>query len=173
MGSTLGKKDPPKQVTRELLQGFVGKTVEDFCKVFGKKGDSHNHCAHWVSHALGFRFGKLCISMSWEYRRDFDKGRTMVVSDLFNACTERGPWTNKPEDLSCCLIFGILEKGVSRRGGTWTMDNIRQKHVGIYLSDECYNYHNRKDEGVRVDGVSFFQNVYGKGTVALYAKIPD
>ena len=172
MAKALPNKDFPKDISRDFLQKFVGQTVEDYCGHFGKKGDEHNHCAHWVSHALGFRIGKLCTVMSWEQRNNLDVARSIVVSDLFDTCAERGAWADKPPELRTCLIFAVLERGLNRRTSPWTMDNIPAKHVGIYHAGECYSYHNTKNEGVGVDDVSFFQNLYGRGTVALFGTFP-
>jgi len=170
-------------VTREFLQTFVGQSVEDFCEngtdgnatgvgKFGRKGDTANHCAHFVSHALGFRVGKLCSVMSSKGSRNPASGRSLVVSDLFNACPSRGPWSEKPKDLTCCMIFAVIANGASEEGGKWVMSNVQNKHVGIFLSGECYNYHNRTHEGVAVDGPEFFARVYGPNTKAFYGTFP-
>jgi len=58
----LPTKDFPKNITKEFLDGYIGNKVEDFCGSFGTTGDEHNHCAHFVSHVLGFRIGQLCSS---------------------------------------------------------------------------------------------------------------
>lgn len=163
----------PKEITKDFLDGFLKKTVEDFCPNFGKVGDADNHCAHWVSHALGFRIGKLCNTMTWEHRKDFESGRSLVVNDLFNSCPERGLWSDKPKELDCCLIFATLQSAVSSSDGQLQMENIRRKHVGIYFKGSAYNYHNNTNEGVAVNGEAHFANLYGKGTVALYGTFPQ
>jgi hypothetical protein len=173
----------PIVVTREYLQSFVGKTVEDFCSNgvdgdkkgagrFGRVGDSANHCAHFVGHALDFRIGKLCTWMSNAGRLNPGSGRSLVVSDIFNVCPIRGPWDEKPKTLTCCLIFAVGAKGVAKQGDQWIMSNIPRKHVGIFLSGECYNYHNTVNEGVAADGPEFFKRVYGAGTQAFYGTFP-
>jgi hypothetical protein len=168
---SLSTVDFPKDITRDFLMSRVGQSVEDFCTCgFGKKGDEHNHCAHYVSHVLGYRYGKLCSQMVWEYRNKTGEGRTLAVHDLFNNCPQRGLWKDRPSQIDPCLIFAVHESGISTR--TWHMDNIRRKHVGIYLRGECFNYHNTKNEGVAFDGDAFFKSLYGKGTVALYGSFP-
>jgi hypothetical protein len=168
---------PAGTITREFLQSFVGQTVEDFCpngtKDFAKVGDTHNHCAHFVSHALGFQIGKLCNTMSYANRKNTASGRSLVVSDLFNACPERGLWSARPAALDCCLIFAVGAHGASQAAnGQWTMANIPRKHVGIHLNGECYNYHNTHNEGVGVNAASFFEKLYGAGTTAFYGTFP-
>ena len=176
MSIAQAQRTAPEQITRDWLQKWVGQSVEDFCpngsKEFAKKGDSHNHCAHFVSHALGFQIGKLCHSMTYASRKDTASGRTLVVNDLFNACPSRGPWAEKPKTLECCLIFAVMKNGIRQAGGTWIMDNIPRKHVGIFLHGECYNYHNTINEGVGVNAASFFEKVYGPNTVAFYGTFP-
>ena len=167
----LSTKNFPKEITKEFLDGFVGKKIEDICNIFGETGDEHNHCAHFVSHVLGFRIGQLCSSMKFETRKNFESGRTMRVNDLFNNCPVRGYWNDKPNDLDCCLIFAALKTEIKNENGTLVIGTHPKKHVGIYFKGCAYNYGNTKDK-VRVDGASHFQNLYGKGTVALYATFP-
>jgi hypothetical protein len=46
------------------LDKYVGKTVEDFCAFgYGKKKDTENHCAHFVSHALNIQVGTTCTDL--------------------------------------------------------------------------------------------------------------
>lgn len=163
--------DFPKEISKAFLDGFVGKKIEDICSIFGATGDEHNHCAHFVSHVLGFRIGQLCNTMKYETKDDLYSGRTIRVNDLFNNCPERGYWSGKPEGLDCCLIFAVLQSQVTDTDGVLTIGTHPKKHVGIYLKGSAYNYGNTKDK-VRMDGVAHFENLYGTGTVALYGKFP-
>ena len=151
----LSTKDFPKEITKGLLDSYVGKKVEEFCNNFGQTGDSQNHCAHFVSHVLGFRIGQLCNSMNFETRKDVDSGRTIRVNDLFNNCSERGYWNDKPKDLDCCLIFSALKTQLKNENDLLVLSTHPKKHVGIYLRGNVYNYGNAKDK-VRVDGPSHF-----------------
>lgn len=159
-------KDAPKSVDSVFLDTFLKQTVEDFCptgKTVGrfKVGDSDNHCAHFVSHVLGFRFGELCVSEKWYG----DAGRTMRVDELFMWCSDRGFWASKPIELDPCLIFATVKSNVvAPKIGPPTFGSAARKHVGIWTKGLAYNYHNGKGsvEGVAKDGVSFFENVYGK-----------
>lgn len=164
------------ELSKTYLDSFLGKTVEDFCETFGAVGDINNHCAHWVSHVLGFRIGKLCNQMAWQHRKDFEIGRSLVVNDIFNECPERGHWKDKPKNLQSCLIFAVAAHGLNNKAAKLTMDNVPRKHVGIYFQGLAYNYHNTTRgtalEGVGVNGAHFFENLYGKGTVALYGTFP-
>lgn len=95
----------------------------------------------------------------------------MRVNDLFNNLPERGYWADKPKDLDCCLIFAALKTEIRGDGGVLLMSTHPKKHGGIYCKGSAYNYGTTKDK-VRVDGLANFENLYGKGTVALYAKLP-
>jgi hypothetical protein len=168
----LAKQSAPALITEAALDAYLGQSVEDFCSMFGKKGDVHNHCAHWVSHALGFRIGKLCNQMTFEHRKRSDDGRSLTVDALFNQCPERDYWDKKPDNLTTCLIFAVLPKGIGKSGGTLTMSAIANKHVGIYLNGHAYNYHNKSSEGVHKDSAQFFKSLYGSTTVVLYGTFP-
>jgi hypothetical protein len=167
----------PKTIDKAFLDLLDGKTVEEFCpksKVRGfKVGDTENHCAHFVSHALGFRFGELCLSDRWFG----DEGRTMRVDEIFHWCPDRGPWSSRPKDLDTCLIFATISTNVvDVPGAQLEFGNKRQKHVGIWHKGRAYNYHNstvgKVREGVRTDGEHFFQHVYGPKTKCFYGTFP-
>lgn len=171
MVTALGIKDFPKDLSSTLLDTYVGKKIEDICSMFGKTGDDQNHCAHFVSHVLGFRFGLMCNKMVWANRNDTEGGRTLRVNDIFNNCPERGYWKNKPANLDPCLIFAVLDSQLTINGELLVMADQPKKHVGIFHTGGAYNYGNTKDK-VRRDGAAHFTNLYGKGTVALYARFP-
>ena len=169
-------KDAPKTVDSAFLDGFIGQTVEGFCSTGAKvgrfkTGDSDNHCAHFVSHVLGFRFGELCLAEKWHG----DLGRTMRVNELFMWCPDRGAWSSKPADLDPCLVFATVAANVTTpKKGPPTFGDMSRKHVGIWTKGFGYNYHNGSHgtEGVDKDGVSFFENLYGKGTLVFYGSFP-
>ena len=45
------------------LQDYVGKSIDKIC-TNGFTSHSQNHCAHFVSHALGLQLGMLCGDVS-------------------------------------------------------------------------------------------------------------
>lgn len=169
----------PKNVTRALLAQYLGQSVDDFCNAKDQqggalfyKGDSQNHCAHFVSHVLGFRFGELCMSEKYHGTQ----GRTMRVNDLFNSCENRGPWDERSPSLDPCLIFSTIGSNVTTpKAGKPVMSDNKLKHVGVWIGGEAFNYHNGKKgtEAVATDGLSFFKTLYGSGTVCYYAAFPS
>lgn len=170
--NNLSRKNFPTDITKALLDAYIGNRVEDFCTMFGKTGDEDNHCAHFVSHVLGFRLGELCNRMKFETRKDIENGRTIRVNDLFNNCPERGYWHEKPQDLQCCLIFSTIKGNVVLGSEPLNIGTNKRKHVGIFLKGVAYNYGNTKDR-VRADGESLFKILYGTNTVALYGTFPS
>ena len=170
------RQDPPKSVDAAFLAAFRDQTVEDFCaksKEAGRfsVGDSDNHCAHFVSHALGFRFGALCLSEKYFGA----EGRSMRVDEIFTWCPDRGPGASRPKTLDPCLIFATLKNNVmTPKKGLVEMGQSRFKHVGIWLKGAAWNYHNGRTgpEGVVEDGEHFFLNLYGPNTVCFYGSFP-
>jgi hypothetical protein len=157
---------------RARLETYLRQTVEQFCDCgFGRVGDEHNHCAHFVSHVLDYTFGALCSGMVARNPKNAGRGRTIRVNDLFNNCPVRGAWSEKPDGLHHCLIFAVHSSGVLKRTPV-EITSQRRKHVGIYLNGSCYNYHNTTDEGVHSDGVERFRTLYGAGTQVFFAEFP-
>jgi hypothetical protein len=169
-------KDFPKSIDAAFLAAFKDQTVEDFCpqsKTAGRfsVGDSDNHCAHFVGHALGLRFGELCLSEKFFG----DDGRSMRVDEIFTWCADRGPWADRPKTLDPCLIFATLKNNViTPKQGPVEFGQSRFKHVGIWLKGAAWNYHNGRSgpEGVVGDGEHFFLNLYGSKTVCFYGSFP-
>ena len=160
------------ELPRPVLEGYVGQTVDQICDCgFGRPGDEHNHCAHFVSHVMGYTFGAVCTQMVRRTPANEGRGRTIRVNDIFNNCPVRGTWDSKPETLHHCLIFAVHRQGVLATTPV-TISSQRRKHVGIYLNGSCYNYHNNRNEGVRSDGVDRFRTLYGRGTRVFYAEFP-
>lgn len=160
------------ELPRVALEAYVGKTINHICDCgFGRPGDEHNHCAHFVSHAMGYAFGAVCTQMAARNTATEGRGRTIRVNDIFNNCPIRGAWHSKPDGLRYCLIFAVHSQGVNPTNPV-TISNQRRKHVGIYFNGDCYNYHNTKNEGVGSDGVERFKSLYGGGTHTFYAEFP-
>jgi hypothetical protein len=160
------------EIPRASLDAYVGQTVENFCNCgFGKIGDEHNHCVHFVAHVMGYTFGAVCTDMMAKDPAKAGKGRTIRVNDLFNNCPDRGSWNSKPATLHFCLIYAVHRDGVIA-GNPVKISTQRRKHVGIYLNGSCYNYHNTRNESVQIDGVDRFRNLYGPATQIFYSQFP-
>jgi hypothetical protein len=54
-------------ITAADLEAFVGQSIGQIC-TNGFAAASQNHCAHFVSHALGIKLGMLCGDMAFKTR---------------------------------------------------------------------------------------------------------
>ena len=104
------------------LTGYVGKGIADICSN-GFADPHQNHCAHFVSHALGIKLGMLCGDMKHSTKHS---GASLRVDEIFNQLSRRGTWENVPPNSDGALIFVVSAKAVHGN----RMINIPQKHVG-------------------------------------------
>ena len=154
-------------VTKADLDTKVGKTISDFCSVM--TGASINHCAHFVSHALGITTGMVCGSMAYATR---GTGASIRVNEVFNHCTDRGAWSALPAGYNACLIFVTLTSNVSTAAGSTlpVMGTHPKKHIGVHLGGNVWHYSNGTDLVVCETVAKFetrFQGAYGPN-ISLY-----
>jgi len=90
-------------IPTELGRG-LNKSIGDLCP-FSIAHSNQNHCAHYVSHMMGYEFGKTCKTFTWADKQQPARGATLRVDDLFSNSPETGLLSNKPATLSECLIF--------------------------------------------------------------------
>jgi hypothetical protein len=81
-------------ISHHQLAGYLGKSIGDICQN-GYTSVHENHCAHFVSHVLGYRFGATCQMMG------NGKGdpATLRVHELFSRCGRRlseRAWCSSP-----------------------------------------------------------------------------
>ena len=69
-----------KTLTKDDLVSYEGSTTADFCDV-GFHDKTLNHCAHFVSHALGVVVGRCCGLMVYKPK---NHGKTMTCDALYN-----------------------------------------------------------------------------------------
>jgi hypothetical protein len=146
------------------FSGVLNKPIKEICSL-GYSDSSENHCAHFVSHALGIKYGILCGDIKFETRH---QGATIKVYELFNNLTQRGPWDGRPKGEVTLLIFVTSAKNVTGN----SMANVPQKHVGISCSQGIYNYSNTLHRVVLDPSVerfhNKFQHSYRGGDISLY-----
>ena len=147
------------------LQQLVGKHIKYFCNNdYTKNGDSH--CAHFVSHVLGFTFGYTCDK---QVRNPSVKpGASIKVQEVFSKCLKVGNWNNRPSGASQYLAFATTAKRINFTSKI--MPNIRNKHVGIYYQGHIYHYNNDQNRVVKVSPDNFARH-YGKQTNVFYGTI--
>ena len=156
------------------LDGYLGKTVVDFCGKYGSKGDSENHCAHFVSHVLQLRIpgAALCSnvggsSYTYEERRT---GFCVRVNQVFNSCANRARWDDKNLPSDVCFVVATLEANIES-SNPLTIGSMSKKHIGFYSGGHVYNYSNTAD-AVRKTPLADFKRHYGANTILLKADLP-
>lgn len=155
-------------VSAAILDAYVGKGMGEICANHFDS-PSQNHCAHFVSHALGLQLGLLCGDMEYATRRT---GASIRCDEVFNRLASRGPWASAPGVTDGLLCFVTNPGNVTNN----VMANVPQKHVGIVWGGAVYNFGNtqhmvRKEPTVeafrtRLDGVY-------RGGVSLYFAQPQ
>ncbi|MFL5331495.1 MAG: hypothetical protein ACJ8C4_21605 [Gemmataceae bacterium] len=155
-------------LSASALDAFLDKSIDKICPLgFGKVGDVHNHCAHFVSHVLKLNsaqhIGYTCAGMVNLGKKNAAAGGCIRVNEIYNACDK----LSTPDEAGCLAYFtlpGNMEKDGS-------MGSMADKHIGIYLGGMIWNYGNTKDQ-VRKSDVAFLGTLYGKSTIARYSKFP-
>jgi hypothetical protein len=122
-----------------LLNTYVGRTIAEICPNH-YANDADNHCAHFVSHAMGYGWGVTCLTLRGGPRRGSHFGANIRVHEIFPHCPTVGTWTSRPVTMMSCLVFITGASNVNL--STKMMDNAPSKHVGIYLSGLIYHYSN-------------------------------
>jgi hypothetical protein len=150
---------------KDKLEAAVGRTIGDFCKSgFTKSTD--NHCAHFVSHMLGYAFGFTCRQMTGKGSNT----ATIRVHELFPQCPALSAFGAGVAD-GIVFVTDASNVDLVKR----TMRNVPQKHVGILCDGNVYHYSNTIDEVVRQTPSEFltrFRGVYGAGAALFWGSFP-
>jgi len=149
-------------ITRQFLDGYVGQHIRTICQV-GFHGDNHNHCAHFVSHVLGFQFGVTCRGMT----PGQGTPGSIRVHEIFSRCFDAGTWAELPFPLATGLVFITNAANVNVQNRT--MVNVPRKHVGIFFggSRDIWHYSNAQRRVVR-QAPSQFVNHYSAPDNAMF-----
>ena len=139
-------------ITVEQLNGFLGKHISDICENDFTK-DSDNHCAHFVSHVLGYTFGVTCRTMG----HGEGLAANLRVQEIFPRCTSVGTWDTRPTSVTSCLVFITKDSNVNLK--TKVMANVPRKHIGIFLNGSIWHYSNTQGKVVK-QTPSEFSNHY-------------
>lgn len=127
-------------ITRDDLKKLEGRNISDIC-ANGYHNSKDNHCAHFVSHVLGFSFGYTCKQLTGRG----ESGANVKVQEIFSMCPQVGKWRNRG-NVDPCLVFVIhpLEVNVALK----EMNNVPRKHIGIYVNGTIWHYSNSRDKVV-------------------------
>ncbi len=156
-------------VSLNELRTRVGQSIGQICSN-GFDSPAQNHCAHFVSHALGIRLGMLCGDMKFETRRS---GASIRCDELYNRLARRGPWADRPAAADGLLVFVLSARNV--RNGI--MSAVPQKHVGIHFGGSVFHFSNSQGKVVEDSSVTAFHDrfkrIYAGGDVSLYHGVPQ
>ena len=152
-------------LTATQLDALLGKPIKDICPN-GFANANDNHCAHFVSHVLGFGFGLTCRTMS----SGKEPGANIRVQELFAKCPEAGAWADKPAGTVQCLVFVTAKAHVHLEKKT--MDNVPRKHVGIFVNGTIWHYSNLHSQVASETPEVFVKHYNDPGTSLFYGTFP-
>jgi hypothetical protein len=151
-------------VTASDLNKFLGKNIEVMCGN-GYVNPHDNHCAHFVSHALGYDFGYTCRTAG----TGNGPGADLRVQELFSRCPSVGRWASKPTPLTTCLVFVTAASHVNL--ATKTMSNVPKKHIGIFINGMIWHYSNSHHKVVTQQPGEFVHHYPGIDIALFYGQM--
>ena len=152
-------------ITQQMLNGFLGKPIGQICQN-GYANDADNHCAHFVSHVLGYRFGVTCLTMS----HGRQPGANIRVQEIFPRCPSVGTWDSRPVALTSCLTFITSAANVNL--SSKVMSNVPRKHIGIYVSGLIWHYSNSQRKVVQQTPEQFSHHYASPDNAMFYGSLP-
>lgn len=154
-------------ITKADLESYLGKDIKDICQ--NDFDDPNlNHCAHFASHALKLSFSFSCAQMTGGSHPTAN----IRVHEVFARCPRVGKWDDA--DTSQIQLVFVIRKDACNIAAK-TMQNIPQKHVGIFCDGFVYNYSNGNDQVVKVTVDDFyqrFQSIYAGDQGLFFGEIP-
>ena len=127
----------------------LNKNISALCPFSLGKDNSRNHCAHYVSHIMGYELaGPTCKNFTWADKQNPARGATIRVDDLFKNSPETGLLSAKPAAISECLVFVTINSNVTKVGSKLVMHDNPRKHVGILSQGKVWNYSNSHNKVV-------------------------
>ncbi|MEJ2407557.1 MAG: hypothetical protein P8171_25500, partial [Candidatus Thiodiazotropha sp.] len=113
------------------IKSNLNKPIKHLCP-FSLGLDNHqNHCAHFVSHVMGYEWGNTCKNHTWADKQKPGKGAVIRVNDVFNKCQETGLLSARPAALVECLVFVTVSTNIGKTGSKFVMGAQPKKHIGI------------------------------------------
>ena len=143
------------------LIAYEGKHIKDICSA-GFTGDETNHCAHFVSHALGYSFGLTCHALTGKGKAT--SKANVRVQEIFAKCPKVGQWDDVATP-SQGLVFVTDASNVNLAAKM--MKNVPKKHIGIYVGGDVWHYSNTRDKVVK-QSITQFSKHYPGSNIALF-----
>lgn len=152
-------------ITAKDLNSYLGHSIAKICpNGYANKAD--NHCAHFVSHVLGFDFGLTCDQMV----HNADSGVNLRVQELFFNCPGVGAWEDLPAPTFACLAFVTAASHVKLERKI--MVNVPRKHVGIYFNGFIWHYSNSRGKVIKQTPNEFRHHYPGNDIALFYGLFP-
>lgn len=129
------------------MNDYLGKGISDLCSSSLAKKNASSHCAHFVSHVLGYSIAgsATCKNLTWKDKKDKAVVAASIrVDEIFNKSTATGLWSEKPTALSSCLMFATISTNMKNK----KMSQHPRKHIGIVKDGRVWNYSNTHDKVV-------------------------
>ena len=152
-------------MTAAVLNQKLGDPIAKIC-TNGYTNPKDNHCAHFVSHMLGYGFGATCATMS----AGKNPGASIRVQDVFAHCPKVGAWATRPKDVKVYLAFVTHKSNVNvdRK----TMQNVPKKHIGICIEGTIWHYSNADNKVVSQTPEEFQKHYPGAGIELFWGTLP-
>jgi len=149
------------------IEQYLNSNISAICENSYHK-NSLNHCAHFVSHIMGFRFGYLCKNQTGKGSKS--SAANIKVQQVFKKCQKVGKWGDKPATLKFCLAFVTSAGEVNLKTGV--MNNVPRKHIGVFHNTHIYHYSNSKNKVVKQTPAAFANHYSGSDITVFYGTVP-
>jgi hypothetical protein len=149
------------------MEPFLDKNISEMCGN-GLDDPALNHCAHFVSHAVGLKFSYNCQQLVGGKREPAN----IRVHEVFAMCPRVGAWEDA--DTSKDQLIFVTRKNVVNVSSK-TMQNIPQKHIGVYRGGHVYHYSNTEDRVIKQTVNAFydrFQRAYKGDQGLFFGEVP-
>jgi len=151
-------------ITLATLSGFLGKGIGQICP--NHYDNAHdNHCAHFVSHAMGYTFGVTCRTMA----NGPGPAANIRVQEVFPQCIQVGTWASRPATVTDCLVFITNASNVNVAAKT--MQNVPRKHVGIFVGGLVWHYSNSQGKVVKQTPADFSHHYPSPDNAMFYGTV--
>ena len=151
-------------ITVQTLDGYLGKHIRDICGN-GYVNDSDNHCAHFVSHVLGLKFGATCRMLG----NGKGPGANVRVQEVFGRCSKVGTWESHAPTMPMGLVF-IINAGNVKLAQR-VMSNVPRKHLGIFTTGFIWHYSNTLRQVVKQSPAEFAKHYPAPDNAMFYGII--
>ncbi len=155
-----------------ILHDCLGKHINQICP-HGFANPRDSHCAHFVSHVMGYSGRSTCKNQQLKTKDNREPGVLLRVDEIYNVLHHRGMFENNlPSNFNQGIIVVTIKTNVEG-------PNIKQhplKHIGIWHANKVWHYSNGRNQVVMQTlgkfqkdfTASYYQRSNGKKVVYFY-----